>query len=724
MSNELSRPGAAVPTPLALAVGLALAHSSAAAQASAVELDRMVVTASGHEQAMTDAPASISIITRQELEEKRAGSVAEALEGVEGVDVGAPVGKTGGMDISIRGMPSEYTLILIDGRRQNVAGDVTPNGFGSTQTSFMPPVSAIERIEVIRGPMSTLYGSDAMGGVVNIITRPVAQQWAGELGLESTFHPDSDFGDSRAVSLYGSGPLVRDRLGLQLRGRLFERDAADLLFTDDAGNPIEVSKRGPSPVEGDVYSVGGRLSFAAAEDHELWLDAERSRQWYNNDEGQLGTLDDPPDGQIAGYSDALRFNRDQVALGHTGELAVGTLESSVMHNTTETLGRTIPGDPTGGDLGQPYPGFPELVVGAPRELETRNLVVDTKLTAPVGTHVLTLGGQWWDAELTDGLATKAFSQTTWALFGEDEWMLSDELTLTFGARHDQHDAFGSELSPRAYLVWSATDRWTLKGGVSKGYRAPELNDLHEGINGVTGQGTVLTIGNPDLQPETSVSGEIGMHYEHPRGYGFGATVFHSTFDDKIADGPDRAVIGHPTIPDGTYGQLVNVDEAVTRGVELNGRLPLAPRWMLSANYTYTDSEQKSGAEAGEPLTDTPEHLANATLRWQASERWNAWLRGEYASERHRPRAQVRGAASRADLGNYKAYALFHAGGSYQATETLTFDAAVYNLLDQDFIDYGAYTLESGPSAGELRYGNRYANIEPGRRLWLSMRLAF
>ncbi|HLR77506.1 MAG TPA: TonB-dependent receptor plug domain-containing protein, partial [Burkholderiaceae bacterium] len=160
---------------LGAALGTAFAGSSALAQEGPVqEFDTIVVTASGFEQDITQAPASISVVTRKELEEKSFTDLADALRDVEGIDVRGNTGKTGNLNISIRGMPSEYTLILIDGRRQNVAGDVTPNGFGDTSTGFMPPLSAIERIEVIRGPMSTLYGADAMGGVVNIITRKVA----------------------------------------------------------------------------------------------------------------------------------------------------------------------------------------------------------------------------------------------------------------------------------------------------------------------------------------------------------------------------------------------------------------------------------------------------------------------------------------------------------------------------------------------------------------------
>ncbi|MCD8512055.1 MAG: TonB-dependent receptor plug domain-containing protein [Nitrincola sp.] len=153
----------------------------ASANDASVRLDDLVISASVFEQKITDAPASISVVSREELEQKNFSNLAEALRTVEGVDVLGNTGKTGGLNISIRGMPSEYTLILIDGRRQGAAGNITPNGFGEMSTSFIPPVSAIERIEVIRGPMSTLYGSDAIGGVVNIITRKVGDEWVGSL---------------------------------------------------------------------------------------------------------------------------------------------------------------------------------------------------------------------------------------------------------------------------------------------------------------------------------------------------------------------------------------------------------------------------------------------------------------------------------------------------------------------------------------------------------------
>lgn len=713
------------------------------AETTPVNLDAMVVSASGFEQKITDAPASISVISQEDLQQKRYNNLAQALGDVEGIDIGQGTGKTGGLNISIRGMDSKYSLILIDGRRQNAAGNVTPNGFGETSTSFMPPLSAIERIEVIRGPMSTLYGSDAMGGVINIITKKVASEWSGSITQDYTYQEDRDFGDTRNTSVYASGPLIDGLLGLQVRGSLFNREESDLSY----GNGIEVSKRGPSPVEGRNSNVGARLSFTPHENHDFGLDVERGRQVYNNDECQLGTLDglnrncDAAATTANGYSDELRFEREQIALTHTARLGFGTLDSSLMHNTTETFGRTIPGNVIGNDS-----GIPGTLIGDDRDLETTNLVFDTKLVAPIGdSHIATVGGQWWKAEMTDGIALDDFEQKTWAMFAEDEWRLRDDLALTLGARYDDHEAFGGHVSPRAYLVWNTTENWTMKGGISRGYRTPDLNELHSGINGVTGQGTIITIGNPDLDPETTTSTEFGAYYDNLSGFNANATLFHNKFKDKIATGDPVADPLCGGNAGGTCSQQINVDEAVTQGLELAGSWEFAPAWTLSANYTYTDSEQKSGENKGEPLTNTPEHLANAKLNWQTTDRLNLWVKTEYRGERARFTSKYENLANANGsnstnqsiydtLGkNTKAYTLFHLGGSFRASESVTFNAAIYNLLDKDFVDGKAYsTFSNTGAANGTAYGTDFSHstagttgvMEEGRRLWLSANLTF
>lgn len=701
----------------ALSAGLCLlpvlAHSQPeAAETRRVDLDTVVVSASGFEQSINEAPASISVVSRQELEEMRVSSLAEALANIEGVDIGGSLGKTGGLSISMRGMPTDYTLILIDGRRQNVAGNVTPNGFGGTETHFLPPPSAIERIEIIRGPMSTLYGSDAMGGVVNIITRRVNREWAGSLSGGATLQGDSEFGNIYSSDLYASGPLVRNKLGLTLRGSYQNRRASDLAYLDEDGDPIEVSKRGPSPVKSEVYAAGARLDFIPFTNHELSFEADYNWQTYDNREAQLGTLG------IQGYHEEQKFNREQFTLAHVWRLDFGQIESSVMRNTTETVGRTIP------------PGIPDKEAGSDRTLENTNWVVDSKLTASIQNHTVTLGGQYWDAEMIDGVAVAPFEHTQWAVFLEDEWRLQPNLALILGGRYDHHNQFGSQTSPRGYLVWTLSPQWTIKGGVSQGFKVPRLEQITDGITGFVAQGTRPTIGTPSLQPETSTSYELGVAFDNQSWFRAGLTVFRSEFDDKIASGPGvpnatwevepnrpgSVDYGYwPTLEE--FAQLINIDEAVTKGAEFTTRILFADAWSLTANYTYTESEQKTGPSQGQPLYATPKHMFNSRLRWEATDKLNVWLSGEYRSERYR------GTGADYDaFGDYKAYSLFHLGASYQATENLRFAATLYNLLDRNFVDYRPYV--SNPTTGAISYTNLYRVNEEPRRLWLSATVLF
>lgn len=694
-----------------LALALLAACATAAADPAAADvttLDEIVVTAAGFEQVIREAPASISVITREELRTKSYHGLAEALADVEGIDVGDAVDKTGAPSISIRGMPSDYTLVLVDGRRQNAAGNVAPNAFSGTANNFIPPMSAIERIEVIRGPMSTLYGSDAMGGVVNIITRKVGERWGGAVGLDTAQQQRSAFGDTYGGNAYLNGPLKRDLLGLAVWGGFFSREQAEIRYP--ARDGVEVTPSfGANPVAYDHWNIGSRLSLTPNERHDLWLEATRYRQAYDNRLGQVGTLGN------GGYAPEQRYDRDQLVLAWDARLDIGTLQSSLMRSTTGTIGRLVP------------PGVPGA--GSPRTLETENRVLDTKLVSSLGAHMLSVGGQYWEAELVDGVAPSPFSFDQWALFVEDEWTLADPLRLTLGVRRDDHSTFGGQTSPRAYLVWNAASDWVVKGGVSRGFKTPRVEQLTPGINGFGQQGRLPFIGTPDLTPETSTTSEVGVYYANAAGVSASATVFNNDFDDKIASGvpvfncsfaasPNRPgcvdVGSFPTID--TFGQSVNIDSAVTRGVELATRLPLAEAWTLAANYTYTDSEQKSGSAQGQPLTNTPDHMLNASLNWQARDDLDLFLRGEYRSERYRGEGLAQD-----QLGDYRAYSVAHLGGRYRFSELVSVSAAVYNLFDRDFVDYRPYVSNA---AGTIAFANRYINNEDRRRLWLSVNLDF
>ena len=714
-----------------IAMGHAVAQDTPTAGAatgtspeSSASLQEVVVTASGFEQGLKEAPASISVISRQQLETTPFRDLAEALQTVEGVDVRGGTGKTGGLDISIRGMPSEYTLVLIDGRRQNVAGDVTPNGFGAALNSLLPPMSAIERIEVIRGPMSTLYGSDAMGGVVNIITRKIAKTWGGSASVEFGLPENSDESQQRKLGFYLNGPLVQDTLGLALRGNVYDRGDSERLW--------EGVGRDPRPGKSRQHALGAKLSFTPNRDHQIWLDAEQGRTWYDNSDCRLGTLDyrncstGRPTTTAQGYRDHMRFNRTEFSAGHDSRFSFGRLQSSVMRSTTETLGRTIPTAAV--PVGDP-------MIGQHRELKTVNTVVDTKLVSPIGeSHILTTGAQWWDASFKDGLLPGDYKQTMWALFAEDEWRISNSFAATFGARYNHHDAFGGEFSPRAYGVWTATPNISVKGGISRGFRAPRLNQLIDGVSGVSGQGTTITIGNPTLKPETSTSTELAMLFDGQNGYTGSATLFHNKVKDRISSGGNCASVWISSCAaNPTADYAVNIDQGKTWGLELATRMPLTRALSLNLNYTWTDSEAMvDGVKSGK-LSDTAKHMANAQLNWAVNERATVWLRGEYRGKSRRfdgdPAALT--GNNRAEynaLGDLKGFALFHLGGSYKIGRNATLNANIYNLFDKDFSKSRSYTNTAGETVVGSPYFRTSSSVKgtaaAGRTFWVSANFQF
>ncbi|WEF09734.1 TonB-dependent receptor [Pectobacterium actinidiae] len=695
-------------------VALALA-TTVSTPVIAAQDDTLVVTASGYEQKITEAAASISVVSQDELTKRKYNDLGEALSDVEGVDVRSSTGKTGGLDISIRGMPSDYTLILVDGIRQNGSSDVTPNGFGTMNTSFIPPLAAIERIEVIRGPMSTLYGSDAMGGVVNIITKKASKEWVGNITLDHTFQEDRDYGDASKFSIYSSGALIEDKLGLALRGNILRRDASAV---SSSSTGQELSMRGPNPVKSDNYLLGGKLSWLLDSRNTLWLDGEIGNQKYDNKQGQLGTL-----GASGGYEDTLRYERRKVTLGSDNQLDFGTWNSSLSFNQTETKGRLIPGA-----------AIADATVranhaGDKRLLKNTNLILDTKVVSPIGdSHLLSVGGQYWNSVMKDGVVQvnsgEKFEQNSWSLFAEDEWRLLDSLALTTGARYEHHEAFGGHVSPRAYLVWNALDELTIKGGISTGYKTPKLSQLHNGISGVSRQGQSNTIGNPSLKPEKSVNTELGAYYEHFSGFSANATLFHNHFSNKI-DSYD--------IDSNTIG-FRNIGKADTQGLELGSTIPLwSDNWTLNVNYTFTDSEQKGGENPGARLTNTPKHMANARLNWNVNEQLSTWLKAEYRGKtaRFTENYDQLSAANKVvhdNLGSdFKSFTVVNLGGSYKISKDVTLNGSVNNLLDKDFTKTYVFPVRTGTTtAGDYFTSSQVTtgSVLPGRNYWVSVNVNF
>ncbi|HYQ24567.1 TonB-dependent receptor domain-containing protein [Stenotrophomonas sp.] len=778
----------------------AFANGEAAAPQT---LDKVVVTAAGFEQKVVDAPASISVVSREELAKRPYTSLVDALRDVEGIDVGLEAtDKNGRATISMRGLPSEYTLVLIDGRRQSNVGQLYPNNFGGGQFSYLPPLDAIERIEVVRGPMSTLYGSDAMGGVINIITRRNQDSWHGSLSQGFTVQQDDQFGDARTTDVYLSGPLLKDRVSMAVRGSYYDAKASnpewDALTLPD-GTLWERSVGfggGGKSVANTNWNTGLRLDFRINDDHELWLDYDVSRQKYDNSEGQTGTLDSlaslwrvgnavipNPNGSgtitrrvvqpRVGYTAYQRYERDQLSLTHQGRYSFGTWQTSLTHSKSNNLGRSLPLtlderanlQTLWNDVCQRTGAASNCAAGRanalgalnaeemarlqaflPRPLRTMELegyVLDTMLDLDFGAHKLTVGGQYNDTDMIDGVfgmdgagyrSNTKQKHRMWALFAEDNWSLTDTLTATFGLRYDDHNVFGSHVSPRGYLVWNASDAWTLKGGVSTGYKTPRPDQLFPGISGFGGQGVLPLVGSPNLKPETSTNYELAAYYEGQR-WGLNVTGFINKFEDKIASGgtfpncevapagsgycvdigPGWAELGYST-----FTQSVNIDKAETRGVEMAAHVDLLDSLQLRGNYTWTKSEQTSGAQKGLPIAGTTpaKHMANASLNWQLNDAISLSLIGEGRYDRYRDTILDANGASHNRY--YQDYTIFHLGGSWDATPWLTFNARINNLLDKNFVSQSCLLI----SQSEFNCVDDYATKDQRRSYWISLNAKF
>ena len=804
----------------ALATPMA-AQAAASADADAQTLDRVVVSAAGFEQKITDAPASISIITAEELAQRPYITLLDAVRYLEGVDIGETRDKTGQGTVSMRGMGSDYTLLLINGRRQNNHGDIYPNSFGGNQFNHIPPLDAIERIEVIRGPMSTLYGADAMGGVINVITKRELDQWSGSATVGRSIESDSAFGEDTTGDVYLTGPLVPGKLNLSVRGSWYERQASNPRYSDAVDPAGESHSRalgfggGGKTVDNTNKSAGVSLAWTPTDNQTITLDADVSAQEYNNEitlnddgveEYPVGTVDNygamlrvGNNGRIeprAGYAPTQEFTRNNLSLTHEGSWDFGNSLVSLAYVETDNKGRTLPftvaerqslqqlwnsacasaGGSVGGNgfcsvAGMGYRNanawnnqseaqklavmqqhlsadqFAALQSYLPRpqrSLESSQFTLDAKLDIPfqaAGEHVAVVGAQVIRGELTDGVfgmeagtpgATQEHNMVS--LFVEDTWKIAAPFSLTAGLRYDDHEVFGDHLSPRLYGVYTLNDAWTFKGGVSTGFKTPKTTQLYDGVVGFGGQGTSPQFGNPDLQPETSTSYELAVYWHSPEGHSFNATAFRNTFDDKISTQPCGAGLLTECAATGEFAAIgygpsatrsVNIDKVVIQGAEVAGSWQFNDAWSLRANYTYTDSEQRSGAEQGLPLGDSARHMANASLGWQVNDRVNLFLSSETRSKRFEGVSAISGQPL-----YYRDYTVLHLGGSYAVNDFVTVNARINNLLDRDFTTYasefndlnGDGVYEDGTD--EVIFRDHFNNKDKARSLWMSVNVRF
>ena len=514
-------------TALLSAVSLSLALPAFAQDADTGEttLDPVIVEGSRLNQTATEVGSSVTIITAEEIEELGFDFALDAVAAAPGVTINSNGAFGGSASVRIRGASSEQTLVLIDGVAVN---DPTSPGGGFNFARL--DTENIERIEVLKGPQSTLWGTDAIGGVVSITTkRPdegLGGSVFGEYGSFNTFR-----GGASVENANEMGDFRLAIVGTSSDG-ISKADEDNGNSEDDAYETLTLSAKGGLNFGGDA-----RLSADV-----LWTDAESEFDSFSG--GAQGSV---ADGDEVSETEELSAN-----ISLTGSLFDGRLENFLLIGysdiTRENFSDGAPSfDAEGDRIMYRYQGtlsvneMNTLAFGVEREEQTSR-DDDTSI---------------------DGL---------FALY---EFKPNEQITLTGGLRVDDHERFGSETTGRVAVAYNPTETLTLRASWGQGFKAPTIFQTTFFCCGATEP-------NADLQAETSEAFDIGLDWRSADGRAeAGITYFDQDTENQINF--SFAVGGYE-----------NIAEVESQGVELYGAYQLTDWLRVSADYAYIDAQDGDG----------------------------------------------------------------------------------------------------------------------------------
>jgi len=594
----------------------------------------IVVTASRSWQQISKAPASMSVVTGTELRRRPVQDLAEMLENEPGVMINA-VGMTR-RGISIRGMSDEHVLTLVDGKRIN---DASANMAHVDFNLGWVPSIAVDRVEVVRGPLSALYGSEALAGVVNILTRrPEEKLEASALAMQG--FRDGDGGNTSQLSALVGGP-ISDQLGVVAWGEYRHRDR-----TQSEEDPLQSELEARDALSGSIIG--------------WWKPAEGQRieigQMAGDDDRARDTVTTGSNPVYYQYQDHITRARTQA--GYTGEWDWGEVQfnayRSVLKRVNERDQDQTPTQPT----------------------KATDFVIDGRVAVkPFAGNRLTVGGEHRNEKLRDETINEEGEDSVnhEAVFVQDEWDIVEWASLTVGSRFDHHPAYGWETSPRAYLVLEPVEGLTIRGGVGEAFKAATLKQLSPGYITVAAGGRFIITGNPDLKPETSTSYEAGVAY-YGANWNLGVTLFQNDLSNLV----QTECIESCGIRGAERRTYLNVDKARIRGVEVGGAVSPVEPLTLSASYTYVDPRDLS---ADEELAERPNHSAKLQLAWQPTDATVFNLRGRYIGKQTVYESSV---PVRLD-----GYSLWSIDASHDLTDRLTLKAGIDNIFKERLADESA-----------------------------------
>lgn len=524
------------------AVLISLFTAQAWCEDSTAEVPQMVVTATMTEKEIEKAPGSLEVITSEEIMEMGADTVSQALQEATGLVIETESGRVQTPDI--RGTGVKHTLVLIDGRRLSA-------GFNDLVDLNHIPVEMIDRIEVVRGAGSALYGSDAMGGVVNIITRKPTERLSA--GVSYKYGQDT-YRDAESNRFGGFAGNTIGNAGFFASGSFEDRNGYD--------------HDGISPDDGDELKNGaaqGRFEYSFNESNSLSAGFEYSnddREGMRDFQGE-DRLRDAEDERLNYY---LRYDGQP---GAGNALMLRLAHSDYENNIDMTPAPAEPFNTLEHELNEASAQFS---------------------SAFFKNHLITSGIDFREETRTEKTVRKDDDDNI-GIYLQDEIQITAPLYIVLSARYDRHSEFGSNLAPRTSLVYSVIDNLRLKASWGKGFRAPALSELFS--TSYRKRGKEVYEPNPDLEAEESESYDFGIEGEY-KAFSGSVTLFQNEIDNLInavyykSEGSGKKKVD--------YYRYQNIDEATTRGVEADIALRLPAGFSLSGSLTYVDDKDNETTE--------------------------------------------------------------------------------------------------------------------------------
>ena len=698
---------------LPLALISAFSHAAEEKAIEQAEVDTVYVTA----EKQLQQSLGVSRISKDDIDKRPAANdISEFVRTMPGVNLtgNTATGQRGNKrQIDLRGMGPENTLILIDGKPVNSRQSERISMRGERNTrgdSNWVPVEEIESITVLRGPAATRYGSGAMGGVVNIVTKKVSKEFKGQVNLYANQPQDSKEGETRRIGFNLSGPIIQDTLGFRIYGNLNKTDADAADINAGHGNDSAAGVEGVRNKD-----IAGRLQWKISPAQTLILDSSYSRQGniYNGDTQNSNPRSALVNSLADSKAETARLYRSAYSLTHDGAWEWGDTKNVISYE--RTINSHLPEGLAGGPEGS-YTGLDFV------QSRLKNLRFSSEANIPfkLGVdNVLTVGAEFTDSKLDDPASntqgfkdqgkTDAFngisatrggkaSQRNWAAYVEDNISLTDKTHLIPAIRFDHNSDSGSNWSPALNFSHQIGENWLVKGGVARAYKAPNLYQTNpDFILYTRGQGCPLNapnsvrcyyMGNGNLKPETSINKEIGLEF-NKNGWQASATYFHNAYRNKI-------VIGDQLIATSNIGnwllQWENTPKATISGIEGNLVIPLHDTLKWSNNFTYM---HKSEDYQGNPLSLVPKHTLNSTLSWTPNERFDANLTFthygrtkprsvavNHLEQKGNPRAGVAALSSEHSQTQVGSYGIWGINAGYNWNKRVAVRGGISNLFDK------------------------------------------